>query len=86
MSRACQGRQQRADLGLSRQRHSPLHDLRILQGAGRLHQMQDPHAEAVNVGVNFREAADRVADFSSVRQNPPAAGLACLETRGRGSP
>ena len=24
--------------------------------------MQDPHAEAVNVGVNFREAADRVAD------------------------
>src|ERR1700684_1184778 len=49
-------------LGLSRQRHSPLHDLRILQGAGRLHQMQDPHAEAVNVGVNFREAADRVAD------------------------
>jgi hypothetical protein len=55
-------RQQRADLGLARKRHSPLHYLWILKGTGRLHQMQDPYAEAVNIGVNFREATDRVAD------------------------
>jgi len=44
------------------QRQGALNNLGILQGTGRLQQMQVPHTEAMHVRIDFGEAADRAAD------------------------